>query len=323
MEHKDQTDNAETAESSPPIDFGVFAELCRLDRNRLAEPLSAVAEWLPESFAQDVAYLDNLVPLEEIKRQIDVDTFPLPAAVDREGYWAKYHFHYWLSGLVDSVLLEQAVKRFATDRDGLRYLDLGCASGRVLRHLALRQSNWDIHGSEIDPMHIAWIRQYLPLPMKVLLNTVLPHFPFEDNHFDVISGFSVLTHADHLEDALLYEIRRVLKPGGIAYITAHTDHTWATVKESMPGFADHLIEHSSGPHIPPDLTPNAEMFDAPPPAKRVVLRWSTKGAYIANTWHTTEYIRKVWGSIFEIVECRRPTHRQFQDIIILKKPANG
>src|SRR5258708_11875129 len=63
------------------------------------------------------------------------DTAPIPAPADREQYYGADHTGYWLSGLSDAWSVTREATRLGL-ASGARYFELGCASGRVVRHLA-------------------------------------------------------------------------------------------------------------------------------------------------------------------------------------------
>jgi hypothetical protein len=62
---------------------------------------------------------------------------------DREGYFGDRHYEYWLPGLWLHDLTMQQLARHDVRRRG-RYVELGAASGRSLRHFALETfaENW-------------------------------------------------------------------------------------------------------------------------------------------------------------------------------------
>jgi 2-polyprenyl-3-methyl-5-hydroxy-6-metoxy-1,4-benzoquinol methylase len=108
---------------------------------------------------------------------------------------------------------------------GYRVLDLGCASGRLIRWLADIAETCEIWGVDINAHQIAWCHENLSPPFNFATSTTLPHLPFEDKYFDLIYCGSVFTHIDDLTEAWLLEIKRIIKPGGRAYITVRDKHT--------------------------------------------------------------------------------------------------
>jgi SAM-dependent methyltransferase len=102
---------------------------------------------------------------------------------------------------------------------GCAVLDLGCAAGRMIRHFPTAQGA-ELWGADISAPHIMWCQDNLPAINFVTISTT-PHLPFPDGQFDFVYCGSVFTHIADLADAWLLEIRRVLRPGGHAYLTLH------------------------------------------------------------------------------------------------------
>ena len=108
---------------------------------------------------------------------------------------------------------------------GSRLLDMGCAAGRMIRHLSALSQSCEIWGVDVSAPHINWCKGNLTPPFHFATTTTVPHLPFEDSYFDLIYTGSVFTHIDDLADAWLLELRRVLSPGGRLYVTIHDRHT--------------------------------------------------------------------------------------------------
>lgn len=116
-------------------------------------------------------------------------------------------------------------------KTGSRILDFGCASGRILRELADLSDICEIWGMDISADCIAWCQQNMSPPFHFFVGTTLPHLPFEDRYFDLIYAGSVFTHIDDLADAWLLELRRILKPGGLAFITIQEQYIFDKIQE--------------------------------------------------------------------------------------------
>jgi SAM-dependent methyltransferase len=106
-------------------------------------------------------------------------------------------------------------------QDGNRVLDLGCASGRMIRWLNGFAEQCEIWGVDISAEHIIWCQQHLSPPFNFAAVTTSPHLPFEDGYFDLIYCGSVFTHIADLADAWLLELKRIARPGGKLYVTVH------------------------------------------------------------------------------------------------------
>ncbi|VXD15519.1 conserved hypothetical protein [Planktothrix serta PCC 8927] len=116
-------------------------------------------------------------------------------------------------------------------KTGSRILDFGCASGRILRELADLSDICEMWGTDINADCIAWCQQNMSPPFHFFVGTTMPHLPFEDRYFDLIYAGSVFTHIDDLADAWLLELRRILKPGGLAFITIQERYIFEKIRE--------------------------------------------------------------------------------------------
>jgi ubiquinone/menaquinone biosynthesis C-methylase UbiE len=140
--------------------------------------------------------------------------------------------HYLKSGRedVDRMRSILADSGFAFDQ-GSRVLEFGCAAGRMLRCLNDVADRCEIWGTDISGDHIVWCKENLQPPFHFLITTTTPHLPFPDGYFDLIYAGSVFTHIDDLAEAWLFELARILKPGGRLYITICDNNTLRLLKE--------------------------------------------------------------------------------------------
>ncbi len=262
---------------------------------------------------------------DRLERFVQADPHPLPLVEDRELYHGDRHFDYWLSGLADALRMIKTYERWAQRVGGAgnlqllpgeRVLDLGCASGRVIRHFAAQRPDLEAWGADINRAHIDWILTHLPKHVRAFQSTAYPHLPLEDASFAMISAFSVFTHIEELELAWLLEVRRCLRPGGIAYITAHTDYTWARLGPQIPVWQ--MIQGCAKDM--PDLDLSESAFKTRPmPQPRIVFDHRTRALYNVNIFHHTDYITSVWGRYFDICEILRGASG-YQDVIVMRKP---
>ena len=289
--------------------------------NAICIPLScADYQTLPsvKELERDTSWisLDESTLERSLDSYIAEDPYPIPATVDREGYHGDRHYDYWLSGLKDYLLLKRTLR--SNGAPDLLYeggvLELGCATGRVLRHLLCHETGIDLWGTDINQRHVEWIRRFLPSSVRTFQNSILPHLPLEDNSFSLVYAFSVFTHIDAFELAWIAELRRLLRPGGMAYLSVHTEHTWNSIGPNHNLYHDLLImkdyihECKVGP----------ELFQFPMPRDRMVLSWHTVAVNNAILFHSTDYIRNTWGRFLDIVEIKLEGH-EYQDVVVLRK----
>lgn len=244
----------------------------------------------------------------EINTYLKKDTYPLPVTEDREGYFDNRHYDYWLSGLDDYIKILKIAETCNIKKDRTaRVFDFGCATGRVLRHFAL-QSEMQVWGCDINENHVTWCNKFLPGNSNVFQSSSLPHLQVEDNFFDIVYSLSVFTHIDTFETSWLCEIRRILKPGGIAYLTIHDESSWNNMPHEW-GVGSAVINH-------PEFDPSwlKEGF----PGEKFVSRWFVEKSYSANVFYKIDYIKRVWSRFFHIDKII-PMGSNYQTVLVLKK----
>jgi ubiquinone/menaquinone biosynthesis C-methylase UbiE len=184
----------------------------------------------------------------------------------------------------------------------------------VLRHFLCHEKGLNLWGVDINLRHVEWIRRFLGSSLKVFQNTTLPSLPLEDNTFSLVYAFSVFTHIEAFELAWLTELRRILKKGGFAYLTVHSEYTWERMGPTRTLYNDLLAmkKHIREYEVTPD------MFRKPMPSDRVMFTWRTASVNNAHVFHGTDYIKNVWGRFFEIVDIVREGH-DYQDVVVLRK----
>lgn len=102
---------------------------------------------------------------------------------------------------------------------GKRVLDFGCGAARVLRQFLGHAGEADLHGVELDESCVDWIEANLSPPLRVIHGTELPPLPYPEAYFDLIWSTSVFSHLADSWSAWLLDLRRLLKPGGVAVVS--------------------------------------------------------------------------------------------------------
>jgi SAM-dependent methyltransferase len=174
-----------------------------------------------------------------------------------------------------------------------RILDFGCGPGRTLHWWMQHQPRPILHGTDIDREAVDWARQNLPVSLAH--NEPRPPLPYADAAFDVIYSISVFTHLDEqYQDAWLAELRRVLKPDGVALLSVRSEQDLASRPAALQERVRRegiVFEHD---------TWTAQFFP---------------GFYQA-TYHSAGYIDRHWGRVFKVVG--RVT-RGYVDLMVLRR----
>ncbi len=270
------------------------------------ENLRPISERLEEVRKLNAPCLDRTDVSEFARR----DSMPIPSPDDRERYSVGFDAMYWFTGLCDYLkAMSEAAKNGVTVD---RVLDFGCASGRVLRHFVTQSEIPEIWGSDINARHIRWLCEFMPPKVKPIANHCIPQLPIADRTFDLITAFSVFTHIDTFETCWLAELKRILKVGGLAYVTIHNEDTWASLRTEIDNTNNRLVQAMIG--IDPDIQTK---LSGDMPDGRTVYRFTERGPYRAHVFHSHSYIRNVWGRFFEIVDIL-PCHHARQSVVVLK-----
>lgn len=93
---------------------------------------------------------------------------------------------------------------------GLRMLDIGC--GRGLRLKAFQSRGFDVHGLDLQPEVVEYVRHELGIAASVGgVDSLASNL--EAGSFDVITAFYLLEHVSDVQ-AVLRDCQRLLRPGG-------------------------------------------------------------------------------------------------------------
>jgi SAM-dependent methyltransferase len=210
-------------------------------------------------------------------------------------------FFFRMGGYTAFRALAQAVRE-ATGAELTAYprvLDWGCGCGRVSRYF-LPLPGVSVAGVDVDPENVAWCRANLPggawdvVPLR-------PPTDLPTAGFDLAFGVSVFTHLGEPEQfAWLEELRRVVRPGGLALMTFHGEASLVWSRLSAERYTqlrrDGFCEQ-------PNPLYDADLGEAD---------------YYRDVFHTAEYVRREWGKYFEIVAIK-PTWVAHQDLVVMRR----
>lgn len=118
------------------------------------------------------------------------------------------------------VCQEHEIYEKVLSLDGKHLLELGCGKALISRAIASTGDNRSLVAMEVDQIQHNKNKQITDLDNVRFELAGGEDIPEEDNQFDVVFMFKSLHHVpmDQM-DATLNEIHRVLKPGGLAYIS--------------------------------------------------------------------------------------------------------
>lgn len=110
-----------------------------------------------------------------------------------------------------------------------KFLDLASGVGTFVLHGL--NKGYDVYGVEPSEWKLKYIKtkveekNYPSWYLDRFINGVGEELPFEDNSFDFITSYQTLEHVQNVEKCL-YEMFRVLKPGGKLWLQAPDYDCW-------------------------------------------------------------------------------------------------
>ena len=114
-----------------------------------------------------------------------------------------------------------------------KWLDIGSGTGLVFRNLHALRSDLSATATDIRD----YAQHFQGHENEVFVQIDAEHWPFPDDHFDVLTSFHVLEHMGRSgRDRFYSEMTRVLKPGGRFYLeTPSHRSTWLPPIKSPHG----------------------------------------------------------------------------------------
>ena len=263
-----------------------------VDGPELHPPLGTISE-IYDPTAELNPHYSNLKDLPDLNDRIARDQLPIPHAANSSGYSNRPQ-DYWLSGLSDYLKVSSVAQQYSCNLK--RLYDFGGSSGRVFRHFFCQTGGVEVWSSDFERSTHRWNQLHFPQQIRTFLNTAFPHLPISDEFFDVITAFSVFTHLDELEIPWLLELRRILRPGGILYISIHDETYWPLMspwmKDSVLSNLGTIPEKIPGERLSfIDTHFNSDSYNS-------------DSYYNTQTFYTSDYIRREWGRFFKVLEIR-------------------
>lgn len=195
--------------------------------------------------------------------------------------------------IADSVL--QALRDAGAAGPALRrWVDFGCGSGRVARHLIPAVAATEYTGLDVDPPAIRWCRRNLP--GRYLAIAPDPPTPLPGACADAVVAVSVFSHLDpESEEAWLGELERLLAPGGVLLVSTHSDRlTW-----ELPHLTPrHLGELAASGRL---FVPGSGRFNA------------------ASAFHTRADLERRWGQRLRLLHYAEHGLAGYQDVSVWGK----
>lgn len=114
---------------------------------------------------------------------------------------------------INELRYEALLNKFEGYRKTNRLLDVGCGRGDLLR--IAKERDWEAVGTEFSQEAVELCKSN----NLTVLAGKLSEINFPHSYFDVIFLQEVIEHVDESPEKILNEVLRILRPGGIVYLT--------------------------------------------------------------------------------------------------------
>jgi cyclopropane fatty-acyl-phospholipid synthase-like methyltransferase len=204
------------------------------------------------------------------------------------------------SGWHTFSIFEQALAGVGRDiRSAQTILDFGCGCGRVVRACSQLLPEARIFGTDIDAEAIQWLTENYQRFGKFSVNGPLPPLDFDSGWFDLIYGISVFTHLpEEMQNAWLAELNRISRPGGMVLLTIYAEQQYSLLNASNR--AEFLEKGFFYVREKVPTTPGLPDF-------------------YQTSFHSHEYIRRVWSEYFEIIDIQSRVMHGHSDLVVLRR----
>lgn len=179
------------------------------------------------------------------------------------------------------------------------WLDFGCGCGRLaLGMTAANSPVLTLSGVDVDEDLVAWASRHL----RGRFATMRPDPPldFPAASFDAVYATSIFTHYTEIEqEAWLFELARVLRPGGLLFATTISPE----LSSRIPGLTD---------------ADDRRLADTGFVCANPTDTFNARAAF-----HSAEYLQRTWGRVFRLRLYEPRGFVGFQDLSAWEKPAGG
>ena len=159
---------------------------------------------IPEYTADCYCILNDLCTLGNVKKMY------IPKLIDAQK-----------SLIENQILYEQEVAKKLNVKPGGKILEIGCGCGRIAYHMS-QETKSQVYGINIDQKQLDDAIHFTKQKNsnnQFIFQDLNGRYPYPDNNFDAIYEFAAFTSFINDYDGVFGEIYRVLKPGGIFFIT--------------------------------------------------------------------------------------------------------
>jgi len=131
--------------------------------------------------------------------------------------------NYIIGGMFHAACIATEIAQVHDTEKTLDVLDFGFGAARIIRHLSRFWPQHRYHAAEVNAATLEHLNEVCPEVDGRHINP-FPPSPFESESMDVVYAWSIWTHFNEVQArAWLEDVHRILRPGGCALITVHSE----------------------------------------------------------------------------------------------------
>lgn len=152
--------------------------------------------------------------------------------------WEKNTDKIWFTPCEESYYLINRWK----EKGFNKFLDLGCGRGR--HSIQFAKGGFDVSSVDLSDIAVNGLNEWScreGLKISAVVGDMM-HLPYEDNTFDCLLAYHVISHTDSKGIIkVISELRRVLKSKGEFYISLCSKNAWSFKDAGYPKLDDNTV----------------------------------------------------------------------------------
>ena len=196
--------------------------------------------------------------------------------------------------------------------DFRRLLDFGCGCGRFIRHFGQLSDDVEIHGTDIDPEMISWLKNNVPYgrfegwPPPATAS--LPGPLFRSDH----QSQRLLASRRATPGSVARRVyKRMTEPDGLVLLTVEGESSWTRTVQASEQVGEDYGRWQRELESKGTLFIRDDMYVG-----------STHPDFYHSTVHAPWYVFEHWTDYFDIA-AYLPDGSISQDLVVLRRPADG